>query len=107
MRRAVNYATDRRALARLVGVPTEPTDQYIPPEAFVSAAGEEAVVSEKARVKDGGWRYGFTTSAKPSFARHVEEHATASDLGRFGEVWRPIGEWVTKLEAAASRRAAA
>ena len=75
-------------------------------EAFVNAVGEDAVVSEKVKIKSGDWRYGFNTAGKPLFAQHVEECASERDLVRFGEVWKSIEERVTKMEAAARRRAA-
>jgi hypothetical protein len=54
-------------------------------ERFLKEAGEDAVLSEKAKTRSG-WRYGFTQSGKRQFVRFVERRARRADLAQFGEV---------------------
>ena len=70
---------------------------------FLKKCGEDAVLSEKVKTKNG-WRYGFNQAGKGRFPDFVERHATKSDLGQFGEVWSAVEERVDKLEAQAARK---
>ena len=46
---------------------------------FVREQGEDAVLSEKTKRKDGGWHYGFNEAGKELLPRWLGQHATARD----------------------------
>jgi putative ATP-dependent endonuclease of the OLD family len=72
---------------------------------FVDEAGEENVVSEKVRTKDG-WHYGFNKAGKELFQRFVEADASAAELTTFADVWRALADRVSKIEQASRQEAA-